>query len=116
MWQLLLLVALAALAMGRDCPTPVRDDLLICLAHVDANEDGTLTVAELDTWIGAHSECLPATAPLHYSGAAIMAACDADASGNLTMTDWHAPGGCLVLPSRQRLLCDWCVKCGVYPE
>lgn len=111
--MLLLILATLWVAYARDCPPTVRDDLLVCLAHVDANEDGTLTAQEIDTWIAAHQECLPQSFALSYNGASITALCDADRSGNLTMIDWHAPGGCMVLQSRQRLLCDWCVKCGV---
>jgi hypothetical protein len=116
MWLLLLW---AAVALGgfvqptRPCPTLVRDDLLVCLSAMDANEDGTLTAAELDTWTAAHAACLPFSFASNYNGASIVAACDTDASGNLTMSDWSAGNACFALRSRQMLLCEWCVKCGV---
>lgn len=97
---------------ARVCPSVARDDLLICLSTADTNEDGTLTVAEMDAWIAAHSECIPGSM---LSGTIITTLCDKDASGNLTMTDWNDAASCITLRSRQMLLCQFCSKCGVYP-
>jgi len=114
--MLFLVVLFLVVATARTCPPTTRDDLLVCLAHVDSNEDGTLTAEELDAWIGNHTACLPLRFSQHYSGASIMAQCDMDVSGNLTMHDWTVEGACFTLPSRQRLLCDWCVHCDQYPQ
>jgi len=123
---LLLLLLLLSLAQAnqrgvitpvRTCPTLARDDLLACLTVVDTNEDGTLTAAEIDAYIAAHLECLPASTTSNVNGSFIITQCDTDASGSLTMLDWNAGGGvaCFDLRSHQMTLCDFCTKCGAYP-
>ena len=117
--MLLLVLAFAAVAWGgfvqptHPCPVLVRDDLLVCVSTMDANEDGTITAAEVDTWLTAHTACLPVSMANLYNGASIVTTCDMDASGNLTMTDWTNPAGCFALRSHQMLLCQWCLHCNV---
>ena len=112
---LLAVVGAGFITPSRVCPSVLRDDLLTCLAHVDVNEDGTITTTELDTWIAAHTACLPLSFAANYNGASIVAYCDTDASSNLTAFDWASGSGCFALRSRQMLLCEWCVACGLYP-
>ena len=100
---------------SRPCPSVARDDLLTCLTNLDANEDGTLTIAEIDAWIAANTACLPLSMNDVANGTLTVAACDTDASGNLTMTDWASPDSCLALRAHQLVACYFCVKCAVYP-
>ncbi len=95
------------------CPTNSRDDLLTCLSVIDANEDGTLTTSEINIWVAAHSYCLPNSYPEFFDGSIITSLCDADSSGNLTMSDWNDPAGCIVSRSRQFWLCQACNQCGL---
>ncbi len=99
----------------RPCPTETRDDLLVCLTFLDANEDGTLTTTEIDDWIGNHTDCLPTSTGTFWDGATITSYCDADLSGNLTMSDWNDASSCITLPEQQFIMCLFCVKCVLYP-
>ncbi len=99
----------------RLCPTSTRDDLLQCISVLDSNEDGTLTVSEMDTWFTAHTDCLPTSFDSFFDGSIINTYCDANSSGNLTMTDWNSASSCISQQEQQYILCLFCVKCGLYP-
>lgn len=114
----LLLVALALGGLpppltGRKCPTVQRDDLLLCINQMDNDTDGTLTTSEIDAFMVAHSSCIPTAVRAALTGAAVVAQCDMDASGNLTASDWSAPTGCFQQRSRQMALCRACDRCGL---
>lgn len=117
-----LLIAFSALSMGgfiasipgRNCPKYARDDLLPCITQIDANVDSIITETELDAFFTAHAYCIPTAVRATMTGAAIIAQCDTNADGNLTMTDWTAPTGCIHLRSRQMALCRFCDNCGLF--
>jgi hypothetical protein len=120
MWRLaaLLLITLAAAGLppllpGRNCPVPSRNQLLTCVGFMDGNADDTITAAEIDTFMTQHAECIPAAVRTALTGANVITACDTDASGNLTSTDWDAANGCFQLPQRQLMLCRACDRCGL---
>jgi hypothetical protein len=115
----LFLVALAFAGIAppipnRTCPLTTRNELLTCITQMDLDQDDTITEAELDTFLSAHTSCIPTAVRAVLTGAAIIGQCDTDASGNLTMTDWTAPTGCFQLRSRQMSLCRACDKCGLF--
>lgn len=98
---------------GRNCPVGSRNQLLNCVGAMDGLDDGVITVSEIDTFMAAHTDCIPAAVRDYLTGANIVAACDTDSSGNLTIDDWDAPTGCFQLRSRQLSLCRMCDRCGL---
>ena len=117
--SLLLLITLAlggfpTTIPGRNCPKYARDDLLPCVAQMDLDLDESITETELDTFFSAHASCIPTAVRATLTGAAIIAQCDTNADGNLTIADWNAPTGCIHLRSRQMALCRACDKCGLF--
>lgn len=99
---------------GRVCPLATRNQLLTCINFMDANLDETITEAEIDSFMTNHSSCIPTAVRSALTGANVITACDTDASGNLTITDWDAPTGCFQLRSRQATLCHACERCGLF--
>lgn len=99
---------------GRTCPLPSRNELLTCINQMDLDLDGSITPEELDTFATNHASCIPTAVRATLTGAAIIAQCDTNADGNLTMTDWTAPTACFTLRSRQMSLCRLCDKCGLF--
>jgi len=82
--------------------------------QMDLDLDDTITEAEIDTFYAAHSSCLSSSFLNAVNGAATIAQCDMDSSGNLTIADWNDPNGCFQQRSRQMILCQACNKCGLF--
>ena len=124
MFIFLILLAIAVakdsskrVVLTRNCPRADRDDLLGCLAaHVDGNEDGNLTVTELNYFIGNQtiagnlSNATAYTAILN--GSAIMTLCDRNSDGILSNADWTNATGCLRSLGSQMFVCELCFKIG----
>jgi hypothetical protein len=102
------------------CPG-VRLYLAYCLeALVDTNQDWTITVAELNAWIGGqqalgNSSCL-GLGPVFYAninGSVIMSMCDLNNDGILTWDeDWIPSNACVQAYAAVRDLCNVCFACG----
>lgn len=99
---------------GRTCPIFDRSQLYGCVAQMDANADGILTVAEIDTFLANNTACLGSLAT-SVNGTVLVTMCDMDASGNLTFVgDWNVPGACMSRPIVLNMMCRVCDRCGYF--
>ncbi len=135
---MLLLTLSLMLSQAINMPTCTRDAIKACALHfVDANHDETVTVAEIDAFMGAQralangpgGSCMTRS-PDHFfdmfTGAFVMEMCDIDHDAVLTIGDWTGASNvtavpCLQQPSdggagmptiMQRYMCTLCHECG----
>jgi len=115
MWPVLLLFV--TLVWSAACPLASRDDLLPCVTSLlDGDHDESITSAELTAFLAAPPACVPAawntTGSSFLTAANIMALCDVDLDGNLTVADWAHNDSCFRSRARQTSLCRMCAHCG----
>jgi hypothetical protein len=110
-------MALAVTVPPHVCPGE-RDNLLGCFSQlIDGDQDGNITVAELDFAFG-NLTCLPTNSEFTslYNSTYVMNVCDVDSDGVLSMADWTADNACLKdnTPAID-YVCRMCYLCGYEP-
>lgn len=96
------------------CPVP-RNDLLNCLKnYIDKNGDDVVSKTELTALFESveHKHCIPDFIRSHVSPTTIMAECDINQDGLLTLDDWNNPRACVQKQNHQYYMCTLCEQCG----
>ena len=96
-----------------------RAQLRSCFEHfLDPDHTGVVTRTQLNTILVAMSapgQCIsskPAQWYIRYTIDFLMASCDADNSGSLTVADWNSPKACLRHPDKISYVKAICRDCG----
>jgi len=92
------------------CPG-TRDDLLLCFHQlIDTNNDGNITLTELNAMFSNYANILPNSTEFleHYTASNIITMCDIDQDGVLSPADWNHANACLRNYMPRDYVCRYC--------